>query len=311
VESLLGSPHEIVNLDLASPKLPAHQAFWRKCDILSFPLLDAFFKEFKPTHVIHLAARTDVRGKTVQDYPANVVGTENVVLAAKRCETVERILVTSSQFVHQSGSDPSSDEDYAPFTAYGESKVLTEKITRDAGLTSAWTIIRPTNIWGPWHPRYPYEFWRVLAGGKYFHPGKERVIRSYGFVDNVVWQTMKLVTADLGLVNRRVFYLGDRPLELFEWVNGFSVALTGRPVKILPRSFLKLTAMSGDVLNFFNLKFPITSSRYRSMTVSNPAPMEATFELLGLPPYSLQEGIAKTVEWIKSYYPELVKTSHN
>ena len=56
-----------------------------------------------------------------------------------------------------------------------------------------------------------------------------------------------------------------------------------------------------------NVGFPITTSRYRSMTTENAADMEKTFEVLGEPPYSLEAGIAETIDWMKEYHPELIQ----
>ena len=61
-------------------------------------------------------------------------------------------------------------------------------------------------------------------------------------------------------------------------------------------------AVTGTLLRNLKIKFPITLSRYKSMTTNNPAPMAKTFELLGKPPYSLEEGVAMTVDWLNSFW---------
>lgn len=53
---------------------------------------------------------------------------------------------------------------------------------------------------------------------------------------------------------------------------------------------------------------PITMSRYRNMTTSNAAPMDAIYEICGEPPYSLESGIAETVHWLRVHHPQLVAT---
>ena len=57
-------------------------------------------------------------------------------------------------------------------------------------------------------------------------------------------------------------------------------------------------ALFGDLVGLFNLNFPLTSSRYTSMTEDYRLPMESTFKILGTGPDSLEEGIKKTVEWL-------------
>lgn len=298
-----------VNLDKAEPKKDAHRRHWRECDILDGARLRALFADFQPTHVIHLAARTDILGKTVEDYAENTVGSANVLESIRNTPQVERAIITSSQYVNQYNGTPRHDEDYAAHTVYGESKIVMEQLTRSAGLRCVWTIIRPTNIWGPWHPRYPFEFWRTVARGLYLHPGRGTVIRSYGYVGNVVHQILRIFEAPPELVNGRVFYAGDGPVNLHEWVNGFSKAQIGRDVRVVPRPVVRTLAWLGDGLGTLGVGFPITSSRYRNMMSGNGAPMEPTFAVCGPSPFSLQEGIRETVAWMREFHPELVRVS--
>ncbi len=292
---------QIVNLDIVEPTDKIHYPFWKRIDILNKEKVIEVFQEFQPDCIVHLAARTDTDPQNVmKDYIVNTEGTVNVLSAIKACPTINRVVITSTQFVHQQGGMPEHDEDYAPHTVYGESKVITEKLTREANLHCCWTIIRPTNIWGPRHPRYPKEFWRVLKMGHYFHPGKKPVIRSYGYVGTVADQILQILTKDVNEMNKQVLYVGEAPINLYDWVNGFSLALTGKNIRVVPRSAVKVLALVGDVLSALRLKFPITSSRFKSMTEDNPVVMEKTFKLLGNPKYSLEQGITETVVWLKS-----------
>ena len=103
-------------------------------------------------------------------------------------------------------------------------------------------------------------------------------------------------------VRGRTLYLGDAPRNLLDWVNGFSRALTNREVRIIPRFVMRTLAVLGDVPTVVSGKaFLINSSRYRSMITDYETPMQPTFELLGENPYTLEEGIAQTVEWLRSY----------
>jgi len=307
IETLAAEGLRLVNVDADAPRDARQAQHWVRCDILDRAELARIVVAERPTDVVHLAARTDVEGKTLADYRANIEGTANVLDAVARAGSVVRLIVTSTQFVHQFHGTPAGDEDYAPYTVYGQSKVETERLTRAAGLACAWTIVRPTNIWGPWHPRYPHEFWRVLAGGKYAHPGRQPVLRSYGYVGNVVWQMLRFLALPPADVAGRVFYVGDRPVNLLDWANGFSRAQTGRDVRVVPRPLVRSLALVGDTLKAAKVAFPITTSRYRNMITGNPADMEATFALLGEPPYSLDAGIAATVAWMRAHHPALVR----
>lgn len=289
----------LINIDIEKPKISSHNAFWRKCDILNFETLHDIFLEFRPTEVIHLAGRTDTESNRLSDYSSNTEGSANLLSCIKDCDSVARAVITSTQFVVKPGMRPITDEDFAPHTVYGESKVIMEKATRQAGLSCVWTIIRPTNIWGPWHPRYPYEFWRVLNKGLYFHPGGKSAVRSYGYVKNIVFQIEAILKSEVSLVDGKTFYIGDNQIDLIDWVDGFSLALTGNKARVLPRWFLRAVGWLGDFLAIIGLRFPITSSRFRSMTTDDIVPMYATMEAFGVPPTSLKQGIKESVMWLQ------------
>lgn len=301
ISKLVKENIEFINIDIKKPNIREHDIYWKQCDILNKEKLKEIFISFSPTHVIHLAARTDVLSNKLDDYKANTTGTANILDAIKITSSIDRVIITSTQFVNQYHGVPKHDEDYAPHTVYGESKVITEQLTRKAGMQCTWTIIRPTNIWGPWHPRYAKEFWLVLKKGRYVHPlTKKPVIRSYGYVGNIVHQIMKILKSPKEKVNKTIFYVGDQPIPLYEWVNGFSVGLTGKNVKTVPSLFVRCIAYCGDILKTAGINFPITSSRYKSMTTNNDAPMTKTFQELGNPPYTLSEGINQTIKWLIS-----------
>ncbi|HEU5350864.1 MAG TPA: NAD(P)-dependent oxidoreductase [Terracidiphilus sp.] len=290
----------IVNLDLEPPRKERHSPYWIPCDILNPSVLKNVFAEARPRFVAHLAGRTDMNGKTVEDYRVNSVGTENVIEAIRNASSVERAVFVSSQFVVGPGPLPRNELDFRAHTIYGESKVLAELAVRNSGLQCTWTIVRPTNVWGSWHPRYPREFWRVLQKGMYLHPGSGMVTRSYGYVGNVVRQMKKILELPSDAIHKHVLYVGDPPIALLDWVNAFSLQLTGHRARVIPQSLLRLLAYVGDCLVAVGVKFPLFSSRLRSMTEDYPTPMEPTFALLGPPATSLEDGVRETVQWLRS-----------
>lgn len=288
----------LLNLDWNAPLDPQHNVHWRECDLMNGEAFRTAFKDFAPTHVVHLAARTDTEEPVdVDAYRQNHEGTRILLEVIKGQPSVERVIVTSTQFVCEAGYQPKHDQDYKPFTVYGESKRLTEQVTRDAGLTCAWTLIRPTTIWGPWSLRYRDVMFKVMRKGLYFHPGRKTVVRSYGYVGNVVWQIDRMLTVPREVIDNRMFYVGDQPIDLKIWVEAVSQQLVGRPVRYIPTRLVRALALCGDVLRAVRLPFPITSGRYRSMTTDYITPMDRTIEALGDAPYSMEEGIRETIRW--------------
>jgi len=277
---------------------------WKCCDIMDPVALQRAFAEYRPTHVIHMAGRTEcVEHVDVHEaYDANITGTKNVLEAIKGTGSVDRAVITSSQYVCGPEHYPAHDADYGPHTVYGQSKVLTEKLTREAEMSCPWTLVRPVNIWGPWHMRYRREAWAVIRRGLYFHPGGKPVMRTYGYVGNVIWQIEQVLAAEHGLVDGKVFYVGDEAIDIYDWASAFSEAIHGSVARKIPRPLLRSIALVGDAVTAVTGRgFPLTSSRYRSMTQDYVTPIGETFETFGPPPFSLEQGVDETVKWLRAY----------
>lgn len=289
---------EVVNLDWNPPLDPAHRPYWQQWDIMDREATRRLFAEIAPTHVVHLAARTDTdEQQDIDAYQQNHEGTRRLLEVVKATPSIERIIVTSTQFVCEAGYQPKDDLDFKPFTLYGETKRLTEMATREAGLACAWTIIRPTTIWGPWSLRYRDVMFKVMRKGLYFHPSKKKVVRSYGYVGNVVWQIERILAAPRERIDGRVFYVGDPPIDLRVWVDAVSRELVHRPVRYIPTWLVKGVALAGDALKAVGLPFPITSGRFRSMTSDYITPMDKTIAALGEAPWTLEAGVKEMVKW--------------
>jgi nucleoside-diphosphate-sugar epimerase len=292
---------ELLNVDIQKPLDPNHEGFWKRGDIMNAAELESIFSEFQPTHVVHMAARAECDESTTVEagYAVNTVGTENVLDAIKKTPSIDRVIIISTQYVAGPFRLPEDDDDYFPHTVYGQSKVITEELTRKANLSCTWTFVRPTNIWGPWHMRYRQEAWRVIHKGMYLHPGGKPVVRSYGYVGNIVWQMAQIFNAPKEIIDKQVFYVGDRPIDIYEWVNEFSMALRGKHAFRAPRVLLHAIGMVGDIFSKFGKSFPLTVSRYKNMTSDYLTPMEKTFDTFGEPPFSLEGGVDETVKWLK------------
>ena len=298
---LIDHQMDFINLDTKSPANIDHRVYWRECDILDTSALNRIFSEYDPTHVIHLAARADMGGSTLADFRENTIGTENILRAIHLTTSIRRVIITSTQHVFRpNGRVPHDEFEYDPLGLYGQSKVITEKLTHESSLQCCWTIVRPTTIWGPGHPHLADGLWRIMMHGQYIHPKSDPVIRCYGYVKNTAWQIMSILGASPSLVNGKTLYLGDSLMKQFDWINAFHLALTGRSVKVVPKSFIRLLATIGDVLGSLKISFPMQSERYRNLTTSNPVSIAPIIEAFGNPPYSFEEALAETCEWLQS-----------
>ena len=298
LDHLLNSGHEVLNIDINPPKINSHFSYWNKCDINDLELLENITIEFQPNYIIHLAARTDLDGKTIDDYRANIIGVENVISAAKKIDCLQKVIFTSSMLVCKVGYQPLNNFDYKPSTLYGESKVLTEKIVWDNQLNCDWVIIRLTSIWGPWFDE-PYRFFfdRVIQN-KYFHIGSKSGTKTYGFVGNSIYQIDKILFSNTKNSLNKVFYIGDSPENnIEEWANEIASEV-GQKIIRLPFLIIKLGSYFGDFLKLIDVKFPLTSFRLKNMTTNNVIDLSDTYKITKKNIYSRKEGVRKTIEWI-------------
>jgi nucleoside-diphosphate-sugar epimerase len=299
IDMLLGRGITVLNYDIAPPQEPSQRSVWRRGDILDPVDLTAAVQEFAATHVVHLAARADLdESGTVDDYPENIAGVSNMLAAVQASPTVERLINTSTQMVCQPGYWPKHDEDYSPNTVYGESKIVTERLTRAFDLRCPWTIIRPTNIWGPRHPRHSGQFFGLLKRGLYWHPRGRSARRCWGYVGNVAYQILRILELPAEKIDRQTLYVGDAAFDLVDWVNGVSMRLTGRPAKKAPRSFLFSIALAGEAMERMGLKAPLSMLRYKAMTEDYLTPIERTIDLTGPAPYTMDAAIDETLAWL-------------
>lgn len=288
----------IYNIDIKQPKLDWHKKYWIKCDINEYSDIINNIEKISPTYIIHLAAEADVKFTKLSDFNTNIQGLKNICEIVNKCKSLKRIIFTSTQYVHQFHGEPKSDEEYFPFTIYGESKVEGEKIVRQYGLNKTWIIIRPTNIYGPYNDVYVNGLFKVISKGIYFHPNIN-VKRSYGYVGNVVEQITNILFAKEELIKSQVFYVGDEPIWLLDFVKAIHKELSKGKVRMLPLFVFRLMASIGEIAKKINIPFPMNKTRYKNLVTENPINMRKTFEILGKGNYSFEEGIKTTIDWFK------------
>ncbi|HTY24723.1 MAG TPA: NAD(P)-dependent oxidoreductase [Desulfomonilaceae bacterium] len=300
IESFLNDDFQILNFDLAPPQNPEQNSFFCKGDIRNAAALRGAVQEFRPELIVHLAARTDLEGNSLADYDANTIGVQNVIDVIQSVDAATRAVFASSRYVHRTEVCPLRDDEYSPFTFYGESKVRTEQIVRTSELHIPWVIVRPTSIWGPWF-RIPYRmFFDTVRKGLYVHPKGRRISKSYGYVGNVVYQIRQFLSVDSRRVDKRTFYVSDdKSMDLLEFANLIQEAFGARPVRQVPMFLLRALAHAGDVLKGIGVSNPpITSFRLNNLVTPMNYDMSATCDAVGPAPYTLRQGVRATVDWI-------------
>lgn len=294
----------VINLDIAPPVDTSQHKCWRKTDILNLSELENAINDFAPTHLIHLAARTDLNEtKDISHYAVNTEGVENIIEAINACGKIKRVIFASSMLVCSRGYSPKDADDYTPRTLYGKSKMLGEKVVKKSRSNSfEWVIVRPASIWGPWFSEPYRNFFDVVIRGKYLHLGARAAEKTFGYVENVVYQMNELLFSRIGAVDQGTFYLGDyAPVNISEWADKIAEVLGRKPFKRVPFIVFKAAALAGDVLKYIGFKtFPMTSFRLKNMTEDNIVDLSSMREIAPSLPYSMESGIKETLEWMGS-----------
>ena len=293
---------KLINIDIAKPKKKAHKTYWRHIDINDKDKLQREITEFAPNFVVHLAARTDLKGHSISDYNSNTIGLKNLIEILESIDSVKRVIFTSSMYVCEPGYLPKDYNDYAPHTIYGQSKVLTEKIIKNENPENyIWSIIRPTSIWGPWFSEPYADFFKIVTSKKYFHMNAKDCLKTYGYVGNTINQIIDILNSPSEKVSKETFYLGDWPeYKISEWANEIA-EYNENKIRKLPFTFFQLLAIIGDILKIVGFKFPMTSFRLKNMTTDNVFNLEKIKKISPKLSYSRKQGTAITIEWMKQH----------
>jgi len=300
VDYFVNDGAEVINIDDHPPRKSTHVEYWREVSILDVVKLKRTFEEFSPSHLIHLAARTDRHGATLDDYAANTVGVANVIEAAESQPSLRQAIFASSMLVCRPGYIPRHPYDYAPSTVYGQSKVVGEQLVQATRFPHAsWVLVRPTSIWGPWFDEpYLYFFRAVLK--RRFVKFAGMGTKTIGYVGNTVSQLAAILKTPTEAIHRRMFYLGDKPpMRIDTWADAIVQIAKVQPLRRVPFAAVYGAAKFGDALQLIGVRPPLTSFRLRNMTNDNAVvDVDQIYALADTPRWSLEEGIRHTLEWM-------------
>jgi len=303
VAALIARGDQVLSIDVKPLMDAAAKAAWCELDLLDADGVRDRIVRFAPDAIYNLAAVADIALPAAAMLP-NTEGLRNVVMAARACAVLPRLVHASTQLVVAPGHEPAHPRDFKPYTPYGESKAESESILWNDTGALVWTIVRPATIWGPWHASFPQSIWRYLNRRWYMLPTGIDPVRSYGYIDTVVEQMLAVIDVEAAAVDHKIFYLGDEPVRSSVWLDAFSLAMTGRRTRRVPGALLRLLATGGEAVKRLGGPAPIDRGRLYRMTTDYPVPMEETFRVLGRGTTGMVEGVATTVAWLREQYPE-------
>jgi len=297
----ISNQYPVRNIDIEPPKEISQLRYWEKVNICDYNALSSSIHDFYPSHILHLAAKTGMDLKSLNEVPANIEGVKNIIEISNQLPDLRRVLFTSSLLVCKNGYIPKDDKDYCPPNIYGQSKMMGEQSIKNLITNFEWVIARPTSIWGPWFKDSYLSFFQMINRNLYFHPGKNDNIKPKSYVGNTVHMMFKLLFAKVNDVQGKVFYLADYPQGTTrEWAECIAKTLGKKRITTLPLPVLRFVATFGDILKLTGMEFPLTNFRLSNMLTGAVYPIENTKAIVGELPYSLQDGVDETIAWMKN-----------
>lgn len=308
VDLLRKLDYMVLNLDIKPPIDGKNLSLWNDVSITDNKIFKQAVLDFNPNFIVHLSATTTQNARSIEDFGVNIQGTQNLIDVANALTNLTKLIFTSTQYVNSPGYPLSEDSlKLVPYGFYGESKLVGERLIQEKCISSAWVIVRPTTIWGPWHPILANGLWKQILKGRYFHPKGDTAIKAYGYVKNTAWQIARLLEAENSLTDKQIFYLADANLPQRDWVEGFVQRLTKRKMREVPKTFLFVLSECGEVLSKIGIRFPLYRSRYHNLITSNPSPLDKTLSILGPVPVEVDDAVRATCNWLEEKYAQKTK----
>lgn len=245
--------------------------------------------------VVHLIGRAHVMRDPAPDrltaYRAVNVGVTQALVAACLSKGVRHLVYLSSiKAVGEGGSAPyHEDSPCTPEDAYGVSKREAEELVLAAGQGGfVTTVVRPPLVYGPGVKGNFLRLLGIAYRGLPIPLGSVKNARSMVFVGNLTRAIQAILNSPLEAMG--VLHVTDpgQPLSTAELVRRLA-QLMGRPARLVPFP-VGLMRLGGKFLGRSEDVDRVT----RSLVVS----ADRIRERLGWePPYSVDEGLAQTVEW--------------
>ena len=265
------------------------------CDVNSTQQTLDLISRLKPKTIINLAARTDDKGGQLQDYQVNYNSVSNIVSALNKSNNLDcQLFHFSTQYVIGPNVNPSSDFEYHPYTIYGESKMFAEMI-----LTSSkcnWTILRPTAVWGPYHPGYPKSIWPLIRSRIFIQP-KTDPLRSYIYVDKLAQAFLKIAEKSKSFTTGKVFYLGNKPESQRALFYRWESYIEGGKSWTIPKVVFEVIYQISRIFELFRIRFPLNKTRYEIFTQDYLVDLKSTHELIGEIPQPEENDYLETFTW--------------
>ena len=318
VRALLRQNHEVFGIDSLNeyydPELkrgrlrelgPEWQPHFRKLDISDALALREAFNEWKPTHVVHLAAQAGVRYSL--DHPeayvsSNLVGFANMLECCRQFNVKHFVFASTSSVYGASQQLPFSEHSVAdhPISFYAATKKANEMMAHS--YASLYRIpstgLRFFTVYGPWgRPDMAlFKFTQaILAGGRPIEVyNNGQMMRDFTYVDDIVEGIVRTLAQpatpnaswDASMPDPatssapyRIFNIGNsQPIELMRYVEVLEECLGKKAdIQLKPMQL-------GDV----QVTYADTTELQKAIHYKPQTPIEV--------------GVQRFVDWYREYY---------
>jgi len=257
--------------------------------------------------IVHLAGVTKAADEAAFD-AGNVEPVRNLLDAVREHNSgLKRFVLVSSLAAAGPAAEGThgvreSDEP-RPVSAYGRSKLRGEKLCLEAAKSVPVTIVRPPAVYGP-GDRDVLQVFQMLARGVLVSAGRpERQRFSMIYVDDLVQGIMAAARSDSATGS--TYYITSA--QSWSWEDVIAAARPalgfGRLHRIrLPQPLVRLIGVAGGLLGALSGKPPLINRDKANELVQDYwvcSPEKAAAELGFIAGTTLEEGVAKTVEWYR------------
>jgi len=249
-------------------------------------------------YIFHLAGLT--KASSWQEfYTANVIGTENIVdVALKNNPDLKRFIHISSLAAAgpcDDGKPKCENSPVNPVSAYGKSKLLSEKLVEKFRDKLPFTILRPTAVYGP-RDRDFYLFFKMVNAGIVPYFGKSYY--SLIYIDDLIKGIILAAKSEIAQGN--IYFLANREIVSSDEISSIIAEVLGKKtIKIrIPRNLMPLIGRvaskiaKNSIIN--NDKLIELKYTYWLCDISR-----ARNELGFAPKVNIREGMKWTANWYR------------
>jgi nucleoside-diphosphate-sugar epimerase len=252
--------------------------------------------------LVHAAAVRHRHGVPPEEYGRqNVALTERLLKGARG--RVGRFVDVSSIAVFGWPKELPIDESrpFAPVGPYGQSKVRTEQLVRDSGLSFA--IVRPSITYGPGDTNGMIDkLFQLLKAGRYRVVGSGASRVQLVYAEDLAFAIAEAALRP-GLDGAEFICTYREPISILRLSTLAGVA-AGRPVPSLhvPLPFALAAGVAFEALERFGVRFPggeppVTREKLQTVTVDRAYRIDRMRSLLDWePPTSYEEGLRRTAD---------------